>query len=152
MFIVADLVSLSRENIASFLCLQIILKWTLDYFYDGSYHNESRTDCKSCHVHTFLFRVAYYGIRGILWLYTAHCLLVRQRKTVDASVLNHNGKMQFYCNGLTLSERNNSTSAPALETEIIVNLISLTVDTGVVSSLLTWSHIFLELDHEIISQ
>ena len=55
-------------------------KWTLYYFYDGSKHNESRTDCNSYHVHNFLFRVAYYGIRGIVWLFTANYLLVRQRK------------------------------------------------------------------------
>ena len=34
----------SCENVAWFLCLLIILKWTLDYVYDGSKHNESRTD------------------------------------------------------------------------------------------------------------
>ena len=38
----------SCENVACFLCLLIILKWTLDYFYDGSKHNESRTDFNSC--------------------------------------------------------------------------------------------------------
>ena len=38
----------SRENVACFLCLLIILKCTLDKFYDGSKHNESRTDCNSC--------------------------------------------------------------------------------------------------------
>ena len=38
----------SRENVACFLCLLIILKCTLDLFYDGSKHNESRTDCNSC--------------------------------------------------------------------------------------------------------
>ena len=87
-----------------FLCLLIILKCTLDYFYDRSKHNESRTDCNSCHIQTILFRVAYYGIRGVLWLYSAQCLLFRQRKkTVDASPLN--AKMQFGCNSLTLSER-----------------------------------------------
>ena len=32
------------ENVACFLCLLIILKSTLDYFYDGSKHNASRTD------------------------------------------------------------------------------------------------------------
>ena len=34
-----------------FLRLLIILKYTLDYFYDGSKHYESRSDCNSCHVH-----------------------------------------------------------------------------------------------------
>ena len=38
----------SCENAACFLCLLTILKWTLDYFNDGSKHNESRTDCDSC--------------------------------------------------------------------------------------------------------
>ena len=33
----------SCEKVACFLCLLIILKWTLDYFYDGSKQNESRT-------------------------------------------------------------------------------------------------------------
>ena len=33
-----------RENVACFLCLLIILKRTLDSFYDGSKPNESRTD------------------------------------------------------------------------------------------------------------
>ena len=69
----------SCENIACFLCLLIILKWTLDYFYDESKHNESITDCNSC-------------------------------------------------NGLTRLERKNSTSTSALETKIILNLLSLTVD------------------------
>ena len=47
-FSVKVLMQCSRENVACFLCLLIILKWTLDYFYDGSKHNESRTDCNSC--------------------------------------------------------------------------------------------------------
>ena len=46
----------SCENVACFLCLLIILKWTLDYFYDGSKHNESRTDCNSCNGLTLLER------------------------------------------------------------------------------------------------
>ena len=75
-------------------------------------------DCNSCHVHTFLFRVAYYVIRGILWLWSAHCLLVRH-KTVDASL--PNAKMQFCCNGLTLSERKISNSTSPLETKIVLN-------------------------------
>ena len=45
---------------------------------------------------------------GILCLYCVHCLLVRQNKTVGASL--PNAKMQFCCNGLTLSERKFSTS------------------------------------------
>ena len=57
-----------------------------------------------------------------------------REKTVDASVLNY-GKMQFCCNGLTLSERKISTSTSALETEIIFNLLSLTADPGVVCEL-----------------
>ena len=32
------------------------LKWTLDYFYDGSKHNESRTDCNPCNSLTLLER------------------------------------------------------------------------------------------------
>ena len=44
----------SCENVACFLCLLIILKWTLDYFYDGSKRNESRTDCNSCNGLTLL--------------------------------------------------------------------------------------------------
>ena len=39
-----------------FLCLLIILKCTLDYFNDGSKHNESRTDCNSCNGLTLLER------------------------------------------------------------------------------------------------
>ena len=27
-----------------------------------------------------MYKMFYYGIRGILWLYSAQCLLVRQRK------------------------------------------------------------------------
>ena len=69
----------SCENVACFLRLLIILKWTPDYFYDGSKQNESRTDCNSR-------------------------------------------------NGLTLLERKVSTSTSALETEIISNLLSLTVN------------------------
>ena len=46
---------------------------------------------------------------GILWLYSVHCLLVRQRKkAVDASL--PNAKMQFCCFCLTLTERQFSTS------------------------------------------
>ena len=37
----------------------------------------------------------------------------RQRKTVGSNVLNHYGKVQFCCNGLTLSERKVSTSTSA---------------------------------------
>ena len=77
----------------------------------------------------------HFGISGILWLYSAQCLLVRE-KTVGASRL----------------ERKISTSTSPLETEIIFNLLSLTVDPGVVRSLLTWSHTFVEFDHEITSQ
>ena len=51
----------------------------MDYFYDGSKHNKSRTDCNSC-------------------------------------------------NGLTLLEGKISTSASALETKIIFNLLSLTAE------------------------
>ena len=36
----------------------------MDYFYDGSKHNESRTYRNSCHVHNFLSSVVYYGTRG----------------------------------------------------------------------------------------
>ena len=39
-----------------FLCLLNILKCTLDYFNDGSKHNESRTDCNSCNRLTLLER------------------------------------------------------------------------------------------------
>ena len=46
----------SCENVPCFLCLLIILKWTLDYFYDRSKHNESRTDCNSCNGFTLLER------------------------------------------------------------------------------------------------
>ena len=35
----------SCENGACFSYLLIILKWTLDYFYDGSKHIKFRTDC-----------------------------------------------------------------------------------------------------------
>ena len=65
--------------------------------------------------------VSYYVIRGILGLYSANCLLVRQRrkKTVDASL--PNVKMQSRCNSLTLSERKISTFTSPLETEIIFN-------------------------------
>ena len=92
-----------------------------DYLYDGSKHYESRSDCNSCHVHKFLFRLAYYAIMGILWLLSAHCLLVRQRKkTADAS-LEPNAKMHFYCNGSTLSEIKISTSTSPLEAKIIFN-------------------------------
>ena len=38
------------------LCLLIISKCTLDYFYDGRKHNESRTDCNSCNGLTLLER------------------------------------------------------------------------------------------------
>ena len=69
----------SRENIACFCCLLIILKCTLDLFYDESKHNESRKDCNSC-------------------------------------------------KGLTILERNISTSTSALEAEIIFNLLSLTAE------------------------
>ena len=48
------LIYCSCENVASFLCLLILLKWTLDYFYDGSKHNESRTDCNTCNGLTLL--------------------------------------------------------------------------------------------------
>ena len=42
---------------------------------------KSRSDCNSCHVHNFPIRVLeYYVIRGILWLFSAHCLVVRQRE------------------------------------------------------------------------
>ena len=56
-----------------------MFKWTLDYFYDGSKHNEPRTVCN-------------------------------------------------LCNGLTLLERKILTSTSALETKIIVNLLSLTAE------------------------
>ena len=46
----------SCENVACFLCLLIILKLTLNYFYDGCKHNESRTDCNSCNGLTLLER------------------------------------------------------------------------------------------------
>ena len=46
----------SRENIACFLCLPIILKCTLALFYDGSKFNESRTYCNSCNGLTLLER------------------------------------------------------------------------------------------------
>ena len=46
----------SCENVACFLRLLIILKGTQDYFYDGSKHNESRTDCNSCNGLTLLER------------------------------------------------------------------------------------------------
>ena len=50
------LIYCSCENVACFLCLLIILKWTLNYFYDVSKHNESRTDCNSCNGLTLLER------------------------------------------------------------------------------------------------
>ena len=43
---------------------------------------------------------------------------------------------------LTLSERKILTFISALETKIIFNLLNLTADPGVVSSLLPWSHTF----------
>ena len=55
-FSVKVLMKCSRENVACFLCLLIILKWTMDYFYYGSKHNESRTDCNSCNGLTLLER------------------------------------------------------------------------------------------------
>ena len=73
-----------------------------------------------------------------------------KKKTVDASLLN--AKMQFCCNCLTLSERKISTSTSPLDTKSIFNLLSLTADSGVVSSLLTLSHTFVEFDNEIDSQ
>ena len=60
--------------------------------------------------------------------------------------------MQFCCNSLTLSEGKISTSTSPLETESIFNILSLTRDPGVVSSLLTSFDTFLEFDHEIILQ
>ena len=63
------------------------------------------------------------------WAYcgsTLHTVYYLDReKTIDASLLNCD-KLQFCCNGLTLSERKISTSASALETEIIFYLLSLT--------------------------
>ena len=56
-FSVKELMYFSRENVACFLCLLIILKWTLDYFYHGSKHKESRTDCNSCNGLTLLERM-----------------------------------------------------------------------------------------------
>ena len=56
MFSFKGLMSCSCENVAWFLYLLIILKWTLDYVYDGSKHNESRTDCNSCNGLTLLER------------------------------------------------------------------------------------------------
>ena len=50
------LIYCSCENVACFSYLLIILKWTLDYFYDGSKHNEFRTDCNSCKGLTLLER------------------------------------------------------------------------------------------------
>ena len=76
--------------------------------------------------------------------------LDRDKKTVDGSLLN--AKMQFCCNCLTLSERKISTSTSPLDTKSIFNLLSLTADSGVVSSLLTLSHTFVEFDNEIDSQ
>ena len=55
-FSVKVLMKCSRENDACFLCPLIILKWTLDYFYYGRKHNESRTDCNSCNGLTLLER------------------------------------------------------------------------------------------------
>ena len=46
----------SLENVACFLCLLIISKWTLDCFYDGSKHNKSKTICNSCNSLTLLER------------------------------------------------------------------------------------------------
>ena len=79
-FSVKILMYCSLENVACFLRLLIKLNCTLDYFYDGSKHYEPRSDCKSCQVYNILFKVAYFVITGIAWLYSAHCLLVRQRK------------------------------------------------------------------------
>ena len=45
-----------RENVACFLCLLIILNCTLDLFYDGCKHNESRTNCNSFNDLTLLER------------------------------------------------------------------------------------------------
>ena len=50
------LISCSCENVACFSYLLIILKWTLDLFYDGSKHNEFRSDCNSCNSLTLLER------------------------------------------------------------------------------------------------
>ena len=71
-------------------------------------------------------------------------------KTVDASL--PNSKMQFCCNGLTLSEGKISTSTFPLETEVIFHLVSLTADPGVVSLILAWPHTSVEIDCEIILQ
>ena len=46
----------SCENVAWCLYLLIILKWTLEYVYDGSKYNESRTDCNSYNGLTLLER------------------------------------------------------------------------------------------------
>ena len=69
-FSVKVLTYCSLENVACFLRLLIIFKCYLGYFYDGCKHYESRSDYKSCHVHIILFRVAYYVIKVILWLYS----------------------------------------------------------------------------------
>ena len=50
------LIYCSCENVPCFLCLLIILQWTLGYFNDGSKHNESRTDYNSCNGLTLLER------------------------------------------------------------------------------------------------
>ena len=46
----------SHENAACFLCLLVMLKCTLNQFYDGSKHNESITDRNSCNGLTLLER------------------------------------------------------------------------------------------------
>ena len=83
--------------------------------------------------------------QGILWPCSAQSLLVRQRK----KQLILNAKMQF-C--LTLSKKKISISTSPLEAKIIFNLLSLAADPGAVCLFLTWSHTFVEFDHEIISQ
>ena len=75
-FSVKVLMLCRRKNVARFLRLLIILKYTLDYFYDGSEHYESRTDCNSCHVHNYLILCN----QGHIVAHSSHCLLVRQRK------------------------------------------------------------------------
>ena len=67
-FSVKVLIYVSRGNDACFLHLLIILKCTLGYFYHGSKHHVTRSDCIPGRVHTFLFYVAYYAIGGILRL------------------------------------------------------------------------------------
>ena len=92
--------------------------------------------------YTIFFWVAYYVIWGILRLYS-----VRQiKKTVDASL--PNAKMQFCSNSFTLSEGKISTSTSSLETAILFHLVSLTV----ASSIMAWSHTFVESDHENVSR